>query len=134
MAQHSGMKNAHLGYEAMVFFCELSNTAKEEGQDRFADLFWAPLFDSVYVDAEANAIASEHNQKMKDSRTRTVAVLSSPANCGSALGRFHRGSEYTVFVIPQATHLVVGEVSGKCPNSSRIGCVMCESSFLVHSG
>ena len=134
MAQHSGMKNAHFGYEAMVFFCELSNTAREEGQDRFADLFRAPLFDSGYVDAEANAIASEHNQKMEDSRTTTVAVWSSPANYGSALGRFRTGSEYTILVGPQATHLIAGEVSGKCPNSSRIGCVMCESSSLVHSG
>ena len=87
------MKNAYTGYEATVFFGELSNTAKEEGQDRFADFFWAPLFDSSYVDAEANAIASEHNQNMEDSRTRTVAVLSSLASDGSALGRFHTGNK-----------------------------------------
>ena len=42
-----GMKNAYTGYEATAFFGELSNTAKEEGQDRFEDFFRAPLFDSA---------------------------------------------------------------------------------------
>lgn len=102
MAENGGFNNAYTAHEATVYFGEFFSDALEEGLDRFADFFRAPLFNRSYVEREVHAIDSEHAKNVQDPAWRIQAVMYSLANSESKVADFSTGNIETLYKGPQA--------------------------------
>lgn len=126
MSANGGSNNAYTADEVTVYFGELSKAAGEEGQDRFADFFRAPLFGKKYVTKEVQAINSEHAKNVQDPTRRILAVVFSLANPDSPMGAFHTGDADTLIEIPKSKgvdtvdELKVWFQSHYCPTNMRL--------------
>mmetsp|Transcript_46729 Transcript_46729/g.82375 ORF Transcript_46729/g.82375 Transcript_46729/m.82375 type:complete len:1167 (-) Transcript_46729:146-3646(-) len=102
MSANGGANNAYTADEVTVYFAEMSGASAEEGLDRFADFFRAPLFDSKYVSKEVQAIDSEHAKNVQDPQRRVLEVLYALADPESPESRFHTGNAETLYKAPHA--------------------------------
>jgi len=92
MAQHDGSNNAYTEQEKTVFYNEIGNAGFDEGMDRFAQFFIAPLFKGDLVARELNAVNSEHEKNKPDAGRRMWEVLRGTASPDSVLSRFYTGT------------------------------------------
>jgi len=101
VAENGGDQNAYTADEATVYYVELSEEAADEGLDRLADFFRAPLFKSDFVEKEVHAIDSEHAKNVQDPGRRVYEVMNSFADPASPVGRFHTGNLETLYTNPK---------------------------------
>mmetsp|Transcript_59031 Transcript_59031/g.104910 ORF Transcript_59031/g.104910 Transcript_59031/m.104910 type:complete len:1231 (+) Transcript_59031:42-3734(+) len=101
LQQYGGASNAYTASEATVYFASASHRASEEGLDRFADFFRAPLFKKEFVQKEVNAINSEHAKNVQDNFYRIYELMNSKADPRSPVGRFATGDIKTLYDEPK---------------------------------
>mmetsp|Transcript_22894 Transcript_22894/g.66018 ORF Transcript_22894/g.66018 Transcript_22894/m.66018 type:complete len:1164 (-) Transcript_22894:110-3601(-) len=108
MSKSGGFDNAYTASEVTVYYAEVSRAGAEEGLDRFADFFRAPLFDERFVKKEVHAIDSEHAKNVQNPDQRVMEVMNSLGNPASPITYFHTGSKATLYDIPlkNGTHPV----------------------------
>lgn len=92
MSIHDGSTNAYTEQERTVFYNEVGLAGFEEGMDRFAQFFIAPLFKQELVGKELNAVNSEHEKNKPDQGRRLWEVLRSTARSDSVLSHFYTGT------------------------------------------
>jgi insulysin len=92
MSEHDGSNNAFTEQERTVFFNEVAHDGFEEGMDRFAQFFIAPLFKQDMVGRELNAVNSEHEKNKPDQNRRLWEVLRGTARKDSVMSRFYTGT------------------------------------------
>jgi len=92
LSQHDGSNNAYTEQEKTVFYNEISHAGFDEGMDRFAQFFIAPLFKQEMVGRELNAVNSEHEKNVPDQGRRLWEIMRSTARNGSVVQRFYTGT------------------------------------------
>lgn len=92
LSQHDGSNNAYTEQERTVFYNEVSHAGFDEGLDRFAQFFIAPLFKPELVGRELEAVNSEHMKNVPDMGRRLWELARSTARNGSVVGRFYTGT------------------------------------------
>mmetsp|Transcript_22917 Transcript_22917/g.52530 ORF Transcript_22917/g.52530 Transcript_22917/m.52530 type:complete len:1224 (+) Transcript_22917:89-3760(+) len=93
---HGGNQNAYTAAEVTNYHVQLDASAAQEGLDRFAEFFRAPLFDQQYAQKEVHAIDSEHAKNVESASGRIYAVMMSLASPSSPVSRFHTGNVDTL--------------------------------------
>jgi secreted Zn-dependent insulinase-like peptidase len=93
LAKHGGQTNAYTASEATVYYASLDEKAFEEGIDRFADFFRAPLFNISTVWDEIRAVESEHSKNKNNMQWRTERAMLSLANPLNPIEWFHTGDD-----------------------------------------
>mmetsp|Transcript_41343 Transcript_41343/g.75529 ORF Transcript_41343/g.75529 Transcript_41343/m.75529 type:complete len:1166 (+) Transcript_41343:54-3551(+) len=99
---NGGYNNAYTASEVTVYYAAVSGDAADEGLDRFADFFRAPLFDKQFVSKEVHAIDSEHAKNVQDPMRRILEVILSLGDPDSPESRFHTGNMETLYTDPRA--------------------------------
>lgn len=92
LSMHDGSNNAFTEQERTVFFNEISHAGFDEGMDRFAQFFIAPLFKQELVGRELQAVNSEHLKNVPDQGRRLWELMRSLAHKGSVINRFYTGT------------------------------------------
>jgi len=92
MSKHDGSNNAFTAQERTVFFNEIGHAGFEEGMDRFAQFFIAPLFKQELVGRELQAVNSEHLKNVPDQGRRLWELMRSLASNSSVVNRFYTGT------------------------------------------
>mmetsp|Transcript_123470 Transcript_123470/g.360572 ORF Transcript_123470/g.360572 Transcript_123470/m.360572 type:complete len:1001 (-) Transcript_123470:106-3108(-) len=92
MARHGGSNNAYTAAERTVYFNEVGHAGFDEGLDRFAQFFIAPLFKGEMVGRELEAVNSEHEKNKPDQGRRLWQILRNTAGQDTVLGRFYTGT------------------------------------------
>lgn len=92
LAQHDGENNAFTEQEATVFHNEISHAGFNEGMDRFAQFFIAPLFKQEMVGRELNAVNSEHEKNIPDQFRQMWELMRSTARNTSVVSHFYTGT------------------------------------------
>ncbi|MCH9046094.1 MAG: insulinase family protein [SAR324 cluster bacterium] len=96
MASHAGGGNAYTADDHTNYFFAVSHDAFEEGLDRFAQFFIAPLFDPTYAEREMNAVDSEHAKNVERDYWRTRQVQSRHYRADHPINRFSTGNLETL--------------------------------------
>mmetsp|Transcript_13990 Transcript_13990/g.30283 ORF Transcript_13990/g.30283 Transcript_13990/m.30283 type:complete len:969 (+) Transcript_13990:1-2907(+) len=99
--KHDGKNNAFTAQEKTVYFNEIATDALDEGLDRFAQFFIAPLFTASAADREVNAVNSEHLKNIPDQFRKTWSLLRSLAKPGSPVHKFYTGNLESLKLIPE---------------------------------
>eukprot|EP00929_Paragymnodinium_shiwhaense_P117964 TRINITY_DN8946_c0_g1_i1.p1 TRINITY_DN8946_c0_g1~~TRINITY_DN8946_c0_g1_i1.p1 ORF type:complete len:1078 (+),score=345.56 TRINITY_DN8946_c0_g1_i1:78-3311(+) len=92
LSQHDGSNNAYTEQERTVFYNEISDSGLDEGMDRFAQFFIAPLFKANMVGRELDAVNSEHTKNMPDQGRRLWELMRSTAKNSSVISHFYTGT------------------------------------------
>lgn len=92
VAKNDGSSNAYTADERTVFYNEVGQQGLDEGMDRFAQFFIAPLFKDELVVRELNAVNSEHTKNIPYQDMRLWETIRSTAGQASVLGRFTTGT------------------------------------------
>lgn len=92
LSKHDGSNNAFTAQEKTVFFNEVSHAGFDDGMDRFAQFFIAPLFKQELVGRELQAVNSEHLKNVPDQGRRLWELMRSVARNSSVVNRFYTGT------------------------------------------
>jgi len=93
LSQHDGSNNAFTEQESTVFYNEVSHAGFDEGMDRFAQFFIAPLFKPEMVGRELNAVNSEHEKNVPDQFRQTWEIMRGTAKNSSVVSHFYTGTK-----------------------------------------
>jgi len=93
LSQHDGSNNAFTEQEATVFYNEVSHAGFDEGMDRFAQFFIAPLFKPEMVGRELNAVNSEHEKNVPDQFRQMWEIMRGTAKSSSVVSHFYTGTK-----------------------------------------
>jgi len=96
ISKNGGSHNAYTSAEHTNYFFDIDVNRLEEALDRFSQFFVAPLFDTVYVDRERNAVHSEYQAKIKDDSRRGYDVYRQLINPKHPYAKFSVGSLQTL--------------------------------------
>lgn len=96
MAMYDGSNNAFTEQEHTVFYNEIGHAGFDEGMDRFAQFFIAPLFKQEMVGRELNAVNSEHEKNIPDQGRQLWEIMRGTANEDSVISRFYTGTVDTL--------------------------------------
>lgn len=99
---NGGYMNAYTASEVTVYYTQLAASAMEQGLDRFADFFRAPLFDTRFVEKEVHAIDSEHAKNVQNPSRRVMEVMYKQGNPRSPVSAFHTGDINTLYLEPRS--------------------------------
>ena len=94
--KHGGSYNAYTASDHTAYFFEIDPQSLDEGLDRLAQFFVAPLMDETYVEREKNAVHSEYQMNRRSDSWRGSEVeklLMHPDYPGA---RFNIGSSETL--------------------------------------
>jgi insulysin len=100
--KHGGNHNAYTADELTVYYMQLDHSGWQEGLDRFADFFRAPLFDAQFVGKEVHAVDSEMAKNKHSQNWRVRQLMFSLADPQSALTNFNVGDVNTLLKEPKA--------------------------------
>ncbi|WP_101757468.1 insulinase family protein [Oceanicoccus sp. KOV_DT_Chl] len=98
ISAHGGSHNAYTSFEHTNYFFDISPEYFEQGLDRFAQFFIAPLFDEAYVEREKNAVHSEYTSKIKDEQRRGIDVFKQVINPQHPFAKLSVGNLETLTV------------------------------------
>lgn len=90
--QHGGSNNAWTGTEHTCFFFDIAPDRFEQGLDRFAQFFVAPLFNPEALDKERHAVDSEYKLKLNDDTRRIYQVQKETINPAHPFSKFSVGN------------------------------------------
>ncbi len=93
---NGGSSNAYTASEVTNYFFDIKPEAFEEGLDRFAQFFIAPLLQKEYAEREKNAVHSEYQLQIKEDGWRAHVVAKQTMNPAHSLSRFNIGSLETL--------------------------------------
>ncbi|KAL5471496.1 hypothetical protein EMCRGX_G029619 [Ephydatia muelleri] len=96
LQQHGGTFNACTSVEYTTYFFDIANKHLEEGLDRFAQFFVAPLFNENSKDRELNAVESEHSKNHHVDSWRLRQLHAHTAKPGHPYSTFGTGNKYTL--------------------------------------
>ena len=96
MASHDGSSNAYTADDHTNYFFSVAHDAFEEGLDRFAWFFIAPLFDQKYTERELNAVDSEHAKNLENDFWRVRQVQRTIYKASHPINRFSTGNRATL--------------------------------------
>jgi secreted Zn-dependent insulinase-like peptidase len=89
---HGGSSNAYTAVEHTNYFFDIQPEAFDEGLDRFAQFFIAPLFSKEYVEREKNAVDSEYKLRLKDDGWRGFMISKVNRNPDHPVSSFNIGT------------------------------------------
>lgn len=98
ISSHGGSHNAYTSFEHTNYFFDINPEFFDQGLDRFAQFFIAPLFDEEYVEREKNAVHSEYTSKIKDEFRRSVDVFKQLVNPEHPFSKLSVGNLETLAV------------------------------------
>ncbi|MEX1032038.1 MAG: insulinase family protein [Cellvibrionaceae bacterium] len=96
ISAHGGSHNAYTALEHTNYFFDINSDHLEQGLDRFAQFFIAPLFSADYVERERNAAHSEYRARLNDEYQRTLDVYRQVMNPDHPLAKFSVGNLATL--------------------------------------
>lgn len=96
LAKNGGSSNAYTAEEVTVYYANLNAAGFEEGLDRFADFFRAPLLNETSIYPEVSAVVSEHSKNVQSPAWYCERVMLSTANPANPIQAFHTGDESTL--------------------------------------
>ena len=85
LGKNSGYSNAYTSMSVTNYYFESSNEAFQEGIDRIAQFFIAPLFNQDLTSKEMNAVNSEFNNNIQQDGWREWQLQKTTAKEGSKL-------------------------------------------------
>ena len=94
--ENGGANNAYTSFEHTNYFFDIKPSALEQGLDRFAQFFIAPLLNDQYVEREKNAVNAEYQAGLKNEFRRSLAVLREVINPQHPFSRFSVGNLATL--------------------------------------
>lgn len=95
---HGGRHNAFTSTRNTNYFFDVDSSVLEEGIDRFAQFFVAPLFSEQYVERERKAVHSEFRSKYSSEGRRQADALRETIVQGNPLSKFPTGNLETLDV------------------------------------
>ncbi len=96
ISQNGGSNNAWTGTEHTTYFFDVRPAFFEEGLDRFAQFFIAPLLAADSADRERKAVDSEYKLKLQDDIRRIYQVQKETVNPAHPFSKFSVGSAETL--------------------------------------
>lgn len=96
ISQQGGQNNAWTGTEHTCFFFDITANRFEQGLDRFAQFFTAPLFNLEALDKERQAVDSEYRLKINDDTRRIYQVQKETVNPEHPFSQFSVGNLETL--------------------------------------
>ncbi|MBF0276245.1 MAG: insulinase family protein [SAR324 cluster bacterium] len=96
LASHGGHSNAFTAEEMTNYYFQVSSDHLEEGLDRFAQFFTAPLFNPEYVAREMNAVHSEYSKNLANDFWRIREVEESLYEAGHPVKKLSIGTLETL--------------------------------------
>lgn len=96
ISSHGGTHNAYTSFEHTNYFFDIGAQHLEEGLDRFAQFFIAPLFNPEFVPREVNAVDSEYQARIQDDYRRALDVFKELINPEHPLAKFTVGNLSTL--------------------------------------
>jgi insulysin len=131
LSQHDGSNNAYTEQEKTVFYNEISHAGFDEGMDRFAQFFIAPLFKQEMVGRELNAVNSEHEKNVPDQGRRLWEIMRSTARNGSVVQRFYTGTTESLHHGDNATVAALKKYHSENYCAPRMNLVMVSNASLA---
>eukprot|EP00929_Paragymnodinium_shiwhaense_P050962 TRINITY_DN25656_c0_g1_i1.p1 TRINITY_DN25656_c0_g1~~TRINITY_DN25656_c0_g1_i1.p1 ORF type:complete len:1461 (-),score=472.19 TRINITY_DN25656_c0_g1_i1:324-4706(-) len=101
IAAKSGSSNANTAGDRTVFYMMTARSGWKQGLQRYADFFRAPLFTEKFVSKEVEAIVSEQQRNIKNTKRRIRFLMLAMASPTSPLSRFHTGDKQTLVEEPK---------------------------------
>ncbi len=96
LASHGGHSNAFTASEMTNYYFQVTNNHLEEGLDRFAQFFIAPLFNPDYVTREMKAVQSEYSKNIPNDFWRIQQVEESLYEPNHPARKFSTGTLETL--------------------------------------
>lgn len=93
IAKHGGYDNASTDTETTVFYFEAPRRTFQEGLDRFAQFFIAPLMKQDAMEREREAVDSEFQMALPSDSNRLCQVLGGLATPGHPMAKFMWGNK-----------------------------------------
>merc|ERR1719348_2171860 len=109
IAKHGGYDNASTDTETTVFYFESPRRYFQEGLDRFAQFFIAPLMKQDAMEREREAVDSEYQMALPSDDNRILQIFGGLAKSGHPMAKFMWGN--LVSLSPQG--MTDTEVHGK---------------------
>lgn len=96
LAENGGESNAYTAEEETVYYASLGDAGFNEGVDRFADMFQAPLLNATRIWKEVSAVVSEHSKNIQNPAWYSERVMLAAGNPASPAQHFHTGDAQTL--------------------------------------
>lgn len=96
VSAHGGSHNAYTSFEHTNYFFDVAADHLEEGLDRFAQFFIAPLFNPEFVQREVNAVDSEYQARIHNDYRRALDVFKELINPEHPFSKFTVGNLSTL--------------------------------------
>lgn len=96
ISSHGGTHNAYTSFEHTNYFFDVGAEHLEEGLDRFAQFFIAPLFNPEFVTREVNAVDSEYQARIQNDYRRALDVFKELINPEHPFAKFTVGNLSTL--------------------------------------
>lgn len=96
ISSHGGTHNAYTSFEHTNYFFDIGAEHLEDGLDRFAQFFIAPLFNPEFVPREVNAVDSEYQARIQNDYRRALDVFKELINPEHPFAKFTVGNLSTL--------------------------------------
>jgi len=93
IAKHGGFDNASTDTETTVFYFESPRRYFQEGLDRFAQFFIAPLMKQDAMEREREAVDSEYQMALPSDSNRLCQIMGGLAKPGHPMAKFMWGNK-----------------------------------------